>query len=238
MLPADVHFPDATTPPLQAFRDMVGFVIRYPLRVVPERMHHPQSPSFPPLSQFRNQTPISMNLPSSQFLRVAEPPVTTVSSPRLDLIVLAWEHIADRYLKRLESNRIRAGRVRSIRQLAVHDAIQSVIDPGNGHIYRGISDGFSTDAASAAAVRAAHDILAAVFPAPADRADLQDLLEESLGLVGSVAEKAAGVESGAQSAAAYLKAFAPLLAEAGPARTDSISHPLFLGDRGRWLRSA
>lgn len=183
-----------------------------------------------------------MNLPSSQFLQVAQPLLsTTVSSPKLDLIVEAWEHIADRYIKRLESNRIRAGRVRSIRQLAVHDAIHSVIDPGNGYIYKGISDGFSTDAAFAAAVRVSHDILSAVFDSPLDQADLSDLLEESLGLIGSIAEKAAGVESGAQAAAAYLKAFAPLLGGEDVGRQNTVSHPLFAGrghTRDRWRISA
>ena len=186
-----------------------------------------------------------MNLPSPQFLQVAQPLLTTtVSSPRLDLIVLAWEHIASRYLRRLEGNRVRAGRIRSIRQLAVHDAIQSVVDPGNGHIYKEISQGFSTDAASAAAVRASHDILAAVFNSAEDRADLSDLLWESLGLTGSVAEKAAGVESGAQSAATYLKAFAPLLLAEEQDRADfgrgnAVSHPLFVGHtQDRWRISA
>jgi hypothetical protein len=152
-----------------------------------------------------------MNLPTSQFLQIIEPLSTTVSSPRLDLISLAWDHIAERYLARISSNRVLAGRVRSIRLLAVHDAIHSVIDPGNGHIYREISGGSTTEAAFAATVQSSHDILAAVFDSPEDRADLADLLAESLGLIGKDAEKSAGILNGRQSAAAYLKTFAALL---------------------------
>lgn len=152
-----------------------------------------------------------MNLPISQFIPVSEPLTTTVSSPKLDLISFAWDHIAARYLSRLASNRVLAGRVRSIRSLAVHDAIQSVVDPGNGHIYREISAGTTTEAAFAAAVQASHDILAAVFARPGDRSDLEDLLAESLDLIGDESEKSAGILSGHESAAAYLSTFATLL---------------------------
>lgn len=152
-----------------------------------------------------------MNLPSAQFLQVVQPFPTTVSSPRLDLVALAWTHIADRYLRRLESNRIHAGRVRSIRLLSVHDAIHSVIDPGNGHIFNEISTGSGTTAASAAAIQASHDLLAAIFTSPDDRADLADLLEESLALLPDDAERSAGTSSGARSAATYLQVFASLL---------------------------
>ncbi len=152
-----------------------------------------------------------MNLPSFQFLQLAHPFPTTISSPKLDLISLTWDHIAARYIKRLESNRIFAGRVRSIRLLAVHDAIHSVVDPGNGYIFKEISGGSTTEAAFAATVRASHDILVSVFNDPASVSDLGHLLEESLALVGNETEKAAGSGSGARSAAAYLGTFAPLL---------------------------
>ena len=152
-----------------------------------------------------------MNLPTSQFLQLVEPYPTTVSSPKLDLIALTWDHIAERYLKRIESNRVLAGRVRSIRLLAVHDAIHSVIDPGNGHIFREISGGSTTEASFAAAVQASHDILAAIFTELQDREDLADLLSESLSLIGKADEKSAGAVSGSQSAAAYLRTFTPLL---------------------------
>lgn len=154
-----------------------------------------------------------MNIPSFQFLQLTEPSYTTVSSPKLDLISQTWEHIAKRYLSRLESNRILAGRIRSIRLLAVHDAIHSVIDPGNGHIYKQQSEGYTTEAAYAAAVHASHDILTALFSDAASRSDLRHLLEESLSLIGNETEKAAGATSGSESAAAYLKTFAPLLVD-------------------------
>jgi len=163
-----------------------------------------------------------MNLPSFQFLQLLQPPSTTVSSPKLDLIALTWEHIADRYLQRIESNRILAGRVRSIRLLAVHDAIQSVIDPGNGYIYKEISNGSTIEASFSAIVQASHDILAVVFDDPTDRADLSDLLEESLSLIGNAEEKAAGTVTGARSASIYVSAFATLLKpSASPAHRSS-----------------
>jgi hypothetical protein len=172
------------------------------------------------LQQSRNPTSVFqiisnqsnfMNLPSFQFLKLTEPTLTTISSPKLDLIARTWEHIASRYLSRLETNRILAGRVRSIRLLAVHDGIHSVIDPGNGHIYKVPSEGYTTEAAFAAAVRASHDVLVSIFNDPASVSDLGHLLEESLALVGNEIEKAAGQTSGAESAAAYLQTFAPLL---------------------------
>jgi hypothetical protein len=152
-----------------------------------------------------------MNFSSLQLLQNSAPLSTTVSSPKLDLILQAWDHIATRYLGRLRSNRILMGRVRAVRLLAVHDAIHSVIDPGNGRIYQEISDGSTLEAAYAAAVQSSHDILAAVFPEVEDRENLADHLEESLSLIGKQDEKNAGAFSGAGSARAYLKAFAPLL---------------------------
>lgn len=152
-----------------------------------------------------------MNLSQDHLIRISEPLATTVSSPKLDLIQLAWEHIAERHLRRIRHNRILLGRVRAVRLLAVHDAVHSVIDPGNGHIYREISEGSTLEAAFAAAAQASHDVLASVFSDPEDRENLAHLLEESLGLVGKEDEKEAGAFSGAESARAYLKAFAPLL---------------------------
>jgi hypothetical protein len=165
-----------------------------------------------------------MNLTTSQLFQIAEPLSTTVSSPKLDLIQLAWNHIAERYLKRIGSNRILAGRVRAIRLLAVHDAMHSVIDPGNGHIYNDISDGATLEAAYAAAVKASHDVLVAIFTESEDREDLADLLDESLSLIGSEDEKAAGFFSGAESASAYLKSFAPLLFTPQPGKR-ILAHP-------------
>ncbi|MES2921385.1 MAG: hypothetical protein V4819_07555 [Verrucomicrobiota bacterium] len=165
-----------------------------------------------------------MNLSTAQLIHLAEPLSTTVSSPKLDLIQLVWEHIAERYLKRIASNRILAGRVRAIRLLAVHDAIHSVIDPGNGHIYNEISEGSTLEAAYAAAVNASHDVLAAIFTDPEDREDLADLLDESLSLIGKEDEQAVGFFSGAESASAYLKSFAPLLFIPRPGKR-ILAHP-------------
>ncbi|MES2439572.1 MAG: hypothetical protein V4584_10920 [Verrucomicrobiota bacterium] len=152
-------------------------------------------------------------------LSTADLAATTVSSPKLDLIQLTWTHITERYLKRIASNRILTGRVRAIRLLAVHDAIHSVIDPGNGHVYREISEGSTIEAAYTAAVRASHDILAAVFTDTDDREDLTDHLEESLSLIGKEDEKEVGLFSGADSAAAYIRSFAPLIANRGAVRS-------------------
>lgn len=143
---------------------------------------------------------------------------TTVSSPKLDLIQLTWTHIAERYLKRLESNTILTSRVRAVRLLAVHDAIHSVIDPGNGHIYKEISEGSTIEAAYAAVVKASHDVLASVFTDPDDREDLADHLEESLTLIGKEDEKEAGVLSGADAAATYVRSFALLILNRGASR--------------------
>jgi hypothetical protein len=152
-----------------------------------------------------------MNLSSTYLNQITDPLTSTVSSPKLDLIQQTWNHIAQRYLDRIASNRILAGRVRAIRLLAVHDAIQSVIDPGNGHIYKDISEGSSIEAAYAAAVKASHDVLAQVFTDSSDREDLADLLEESLALIGKEDEKAAGLFTGAESASSYIRSFIPLL---------------------------
>ncbi|RYD27630.1 MAG: hypothetical protein EOP87_20880 [Verrucomicrobiaceae bacterium] len=149
---------------------------------------------------------------------------TTVSSPKLDLIQATWSHIAERYLKRIENNRILTGRVRSIRLLAVHDAIHSVIDPGNGHIYREISEGSTIEAAYAATVKASHDVLAAVFTDAGDREDLADHLEESLALIGKEDEKEAGIFSGADSATSYIRSFALLIVNRGATRRNAFRH--------------
>lgn len=153
-----------------------------------------------------------MNLSTTELV------ATTVSSPKLDLIQATWSHIAERYLKRLESNRILIGRVRAVRLLAVHDAIHSVIDPGNGHIYKEISEGSTIEAAFAAAVKASHDVLASVFTDADDREDLADHLEESLALIGKEDEKEAGVLSGAEAAGAYIRNFALLIVNRGATR--------------------
>lgn len=163
-----------------------------------------------------------MNLSTTKLIQLAGPLSTTVSSPKLDLIQLTWNHITERYLQRIGSNRILAGRVRAIRLLAVHDAIHSVIDPGNGHIYNEISEGATLEAAYAAAVKSSHDVLAAIFTESEDREDLADLLDESLSLIGKEDEKAAGKFSGTDSANAYIKSFAPLLFNHRPEKRPAV----------------
>lgn len=159
-----------------------------------------------------------MNLSTAHLIQSAEPLSTTVSSPKLDLIQLAWNHIAERYLQRIRSNHILTSRVRAIRLLAVHDAIHSVIDPGNGHIFKDISEGSTIEAAYAAAVKSSHDVIASVFTDPEDREDLAELLDESLSLIGKEDEKEAGLFSGADSASTYIRSFGPLLLNYRPAK--------------------
>jgi len=164
-----------------------------------------------------------MKIPSSQFLRlVADLPIH-LSSPALESMVLAWDHIAERYLRRVEPDRTLAGRIRSIRLLAVHDAVLSIVDPGFGYIFKPEAVTRSTQAALAATAQAAHDILADAFATPADREDLDDLLAESLGLIGNDAERAIGARIGAASAAIYLETFAPLLAGTVPPRHQTVA---------------
>jgi len=138
-------------------------------------------------------------------------------------MVLAWDHIAERYLRRVESDRTLAGRIRSIRLLAVHDAVLSIVDPGFGYIFKPEAVTRSTQAALAATAQAAHDILADAFETLEDRADLTDLLAESLGLIGNAAERVTGAGIGAASAAIYLKTFAPLLAQPVSERRQTVA---------------
>jgi len=151
-----------------------------------------------------------MNLPNTEFLQLLQFP-NPESSPKLESVVLAWDHITTRFVNRLHQHRILAGRVRSIRLLAVHDAIHSVTAPGDGHLFKETSTGSTLEATLAAAAQAAHDILAAVFTDPVDQSELDDLLEETLTLFGNEIEKAAGSRTGSRSASVYVKAFAPLL---------------------------
>lgn len=172
------------------------------------------------------------------ILRDHEALLTTVSSPKLDLVLLAWDHISERYIARLRPNREFAGRVRSIRLLAVHDAIQSVIDPGNGRLFKEPSHGIATEAAIAAAVSASAGILRHVFTDAKDRQDIEDLLFESLGLIGRPGEKEAGLVSGTRSAAVYLETFASLLVRPpasarGPILVPAPREPALAGASGR-----
>lgn len=151
-----------------------------------------------------------MNLPSSQFLQLVTAFPDNLASPELESMILAWDHITDRYLKRLATNRILAGRVRSVRVLAVHDAVLSILDPGYEFIFKPVSSTSSTSAALAATAQAAHDVLTTVFNGSKDVSDLDDLLSESLALIGNEKEKLAGSIIGAESAAAYIATFSAL----------------------------
>ena len=157
-----------------------------------------------------------MKLPSSQFLSIVADLPSTLSSPSLESMIRAWDHIAERYLRRIETNRYHLGRIRSIRLLAVHDAVISIVDPGFGYIFKPTPNTRTTHAALAAAAQSAHDILAAAFDSHADRSDLNDLLEESLALVGNETERNAGALIGSQSAATYLDTFVTLLSDPVP----------------------
>ncbi|MDP3850462.1 MAG: hypothetical protein Q8Q59_08170 [Luteolibacter sp.] len=156
-----------------------------------------------------------MKIPSFQFLQQITPTPIPVSSPSLDSMSHIWEHIAERFLGTALIDRIQTGRIRSLRLLAVHDAVSSIIDPGFGNIYQPSHLVRSTHAALAATARTSHDILAAFFNDPSDREDLAHTLEEVLSLFGNEPEKKKGLAIGAESAEAYLSAFSGLI----PAKT-------------------
>ncbi|MEI8038038.1 MAG: hypothetical protein WCJ14_06575 [Verrucomicrobiota bacterium] len=159
-----------------------------------------------------------MHLPTPQFSRLVTILAFDLTNPALDSMILAWDHIAARFLNRLGPDSLVAGKIESIRLLAIHDSVQAIFDSGSGCIYNGASAGHSLDAALAATAQASHDILAAVFESPEDRADLDDALEESLWLVADERQRAAGAATGAESAATYAGSFAPLaLADRGSA---------------------
>ncbi|GAA5128272.1 hypothetical protein JIN84_01800 [Luteolibacter yonseiensis] len=154
-----------------------------------------------------------MHLPTPQFSRLVTALAFDLNNPLLDSMILAWDHIATRFLNRLANHREAAGKVESIRLLAIHDGIHAVLGSGNGYMFHGLSSGSSTSAALAATAQASHDVLAAVFDLPEDREDLAHLLEESLSLISDPAEAVAGVITGAASAGTYEREFAPLTLE-------------------------
>lgn len=160
-----------------------------------------------------------MHLPTPQFSRLVTVLAFDLTNPALDSMIMAWDHISNRFLRRISSDRETAGKVESIRLLAIHDAVHSVLNSEGGYIFNDPSSGRSLDAALAAAAQASHDVLAGVFESPEDRSDLKNALEESLSLISDKLEIAAGAITGANSAAAYARAFAPL----------SPSHPVVDG---------
>jgi len=151
-----------------------------------------------------------MHLPNPQFSRIVTLLAFDLSDPSLDSMFIAWDHISTRFLNRLGDDRALAGKIESIRLLAIHDAVLSILGPGEGFIFRESSTGTSQAAALAATAQASHDILANAFDQLADLADLDDALEESLSLISDSLEKAVGTATGSASAATFLDAFGPL----------------------------
>lgn len=175
-----------------------------------------------------------MHLPTPQFSRLVAVLAFDVNSPSLDSMFIAWDHISTRYLERLRFDRATAGKVESIRLLAVHDAVLSILGPGAGFLFSESSIGTSLSAALAATAQASHDILASAFPHPADLSDLDDTLEESLSLFSDPLEKAVGSATGSASAATFLKAFGPLAArkaEPAPLPSADWRDAIFNGSR-------
>lgn len=126
-------------------------------------------------------------------------------------MILAWDHIATRYLDRIRHHREATGRIESIRLLAIHDAVHAVFGSGGGFIFKRSSADDSLDAALAAAARASYGILASVFREAPDQAALSHSLEESLSLVAGTGGRDAGSAIGTQSASSYLATFAPFV---------------------------
>ena len=151
-----------------------------------------------------------MHLPTPQFSRLVTLLAIDLNDPSLDSMFIAWDHIATRHLRKLGSNRSLSEKIESIRLLAVHDAVLSILGPGHGFIFSEPSTGTSISAALAATAQASHDILTDAFHSPDDLEGLADDLEESLSLISDHNEKAVGSATGAASGAAFLATFGPL----------------------------
>jgi hypothetical protein len=151
-----------------------------------------------------------MHLPTPQFSRLVTVLAFDLANPSLDSMILAWDHIAERHLRRLSFQPSLVGRIESVRLLAIHDAVISIFGPGEGFVFRESSTGTSISAALAAAAQASHDIPANAFADPDDLADLGDGLDESLSLISDTFEKSVGQATGAASAAAFLATFGDL----------------------------
>jgi hypothetical protein len=161
-----------------------------------------------------------MHLPTPQFSRLVTVLAFDLNDPSLDSMILTWDHIATRYLNRLADHREVAGKIESIRLLAIHDAIHAVFRSGNSYLFHGFSPGNSIAAALAATAQASHDILAAAFDNPEDLANLAHALEESLSLIPDPQEAASGVIVGAASSATFERTFGPLSASQQLAEAD------------------
>jgi hypothetical protein len=151
-----------------------------------------------------------MHLPTPEFSRLVTILALDSSTSSIDSMLLTWDHIAARYLRRHRSEASLADKIESIRLLAIHDAVIAILGPGAGFIFNGTSTGTTLAAALAATAQASHDILSNAFDTDADRIDLRELLTESLSLIANDLEKAVGAATGAASAAAFLEAFGSL----------------------------
>ncbi|MDP3850194.1 MAG: hypothetical protein Q8Q59_06815 [Luteolibacter sp.] len=170
-----------------------------------------------------------MHLPTPQFSRLVTVLAFDLTNPALDSMIRAWDHISARFLRQISPNPEIAGNVESIRLLAIHDAVHSIFGSAGGYIFTDPSPTTSLDAALAATAQASHDVLAGVFESPEDRSKLKDTLEESLSLISDEREIAAGIATGAKSAATYARTFAPLslslqLANAGEKQGSQTRH--------------
>jgi hypothetical protein len=159
-----------------------------------------------------------MHLPTPQFSRLIAVLAFDLNNPSLDSLFIAWDHIATRYLNRLKNRNEVAEKIESIRLLAIHDAVISILGRGTGFIFNERSTGTTIAAALAATAQASHDILVSAFNSPRDLEDLGDALEESLSLISGTAEKAVGSATGTASAAAFLKIFGSIDVTRGPIR--------------------
>lgn len=152
-----------------------------------------------------------MHLPTPQFSRLVTALAFDLNDPSLDSMILAWDHITNRFLKPIRHHHESAGRIESIRLLAIHDAVHSVFGSGGGYVFTGSPSGGSLDASLAAVAQASHDVLAAVFRSQAQLEDLNHTLEESLALISDEREREAGSSLGGRSATSYLDAFEPFV---------------------------
>ncbi len=148
-----------------------------------------------------------MHLPTPQFSRIVTLLAFDVADPSLDSMILAWDHIAARYLKRSGVRSAEAARIESVRLLAIHDAVISIFGRGEGFVFRELSDGTSLGAALAATAQASHDILASAFVDGESQTELRYSLEESLSFVSDPIESSVGQATGAASAGALLQVF-------------------------------
>lgn len=181
-----------------------------------------------------------MHLPTAQFSRLVTILAFDLTNPSLDSMFVAWDHISTRYLENHRSQRAAVGKVESIRLLAVHDAVSSILGLGPGFIFNAAPTGTTLTAALAATAQASHDILANAFNSPEEREALAHLLEESLSLIEDHPQKSFGTATGAASAATFLSTFGSLAVTepAAPTSRQVLPFRPIARDRLYWSRSA